>query len=254
MNVKKTVIAGMLFFFVGSLLGMARESIIVTRAKEQGRSITLHIEAGKHWEHQFEAGSISITTTPQIAVWIEDLEGNYVDTLYVTRRTATQKWRGKAGPYEEKGNIRRKAALPYWAHSRGIQYDDGLYLPTKKNPLPDTVTSASPKSSFQLSSSVSEDLDSFVLLVELNNSTDFNDFYTREAVPGNPYFSGGSFGSGQPALVYQTVVHTYEGSNSYELKLAGHSSPYGEDGQLYRDVSKISTAKQIAERIIVMLK
>ena len=254
MNVKKIVIAGVFFIFVGSILGVAKESIIATKAREQGRSITLHVEAGKHWEHKFEAGRISITTTPQIAVWIEDLEGNYLDTLYVTRRTATQKWRGKAGPYEKKGNIRRKAVLPYWAHRRGIQYDDGLYLPTKKDPLPDTVTSASPKASFQLSSSVSEDLDSFVLLVELNNSTDFNEFYTREAVPGNPHFSGGSFGSGQPALVYETVVHTHRVKDTYELDLAGHSSPHGEDGQLYRDISKITTAKQIAERIIVMLK
>jgi hypothetical protein len=254
MNMRKMICALVLFLLAGSLLAIARESIIVTKAKEKGRSIEIHVDAGEHWEHQFTAGSISIKTTPQIAVWIEDLNGNYLDTLYVTKRTAAQRWRGKAGPYEEKGNIRRKASLPYWAHKRGVRYSDGLYLPTKKQPLPDSITSASPKESFQLRSSVAEEIDNFVVLVEINNSTDFNEYFKRDASPSDPAFSGGSFGSGQPALVYKTVVQTDTDGRIFELVLAGHSSPDGENGKLYTDVKKITTAKGIAEKIVATIR
>jgi hypothetical protein len=254
MTSKKLIVALVLFFLTGSLLGVAKESIIVTKPKERGRNIRLHMDAGEQWEHTFTAGSISIKTTPQIAVWIEDPDGNYIDTLYVTRRTATQKWRGKPGPYEEKGNIRRKASLPYWAHKRGVRYSDGLFLPTKKEPLPDSVTAASPKESFQLRSCVPEAIDHFVLLVEINNSTDFNEYFNRDAAPSDPAFSGGSFGSGQPALVYRTSVQTGTDDNIYELELAGHSSPYGENGNLNTDVTRITTAKQIVDRITVLIE
>jgi len=251
MNMKKTLIIFTPFFFLAALLVIAKESIIVTRPEHTGKDIKLYIEAGKHWGHLFESGSVSIKTTPQIAVWVEDLEGNYLDTLYVTRRTATQKWRGKAGPYEEKGNIRRKASLPYWAHRRGVRYDDGLFLPTRKDPLPDSITSASPKESFQLSSSVGEDLDSFMIYVEINNSTDFNEYYTRDAKPGDVHFSGGSFGSGQPSVIYSVAIDTKKLKNKYDLQLAGHSSPNGENGQLFADISKLTTAKHIAGKIVV---
>ena len=63
----------------------------------------------------------------QIAVWIEDAAGNYVDTAYVTRST------GALGLANRPGNARFKSAyrwpygrremvLPVWAHTRGKQY------------------------------------------------------------------------------------------------------------------------------------
>ena len=63
----------------------------------------------------------------QIAVWIEDSAGNYVDTAYVTRST------GALGLGNRPGNAlfksayrwpygRREMVLPVWAHTRGQQY------------------------------------------------------------------------------------------------------------------------------------
>ena len=43
------------------------------------------------------------------------------------------------------GGNRRKEALPYWCHRRGVVYDDGLYLPTKSQPLVDGMTGATPR-------------------------------------------------------------------------------------------------------------
>ncbi|MGZ3443646.1 MAG: hypothetical protein ACXVDD_29190, partial [Polyangia bacterium] len=63
----------------------------------------------------------------QIAVWIEDADGNYVDTAYVTRST------GALGLANRPGNAlfksayrwpygRREMVMPVWAHKRGKQY------------------------------------------------------------------------------------------------------------------------------------
>jgi Fibronectin type III domain len=63
----------------------------------------------------------------QIAVWIEDPAGNYVDTAYITRST------GALGLGNRPGNAlfksayrwpygRREMVLPVWAHKRGKQY------------------------------------------------------------------------------------------------------------------------------------
>lgn len=66
--------------------------------------------------------------SPQIAVWIEDEGGNYVDTLMVTRLVGTFGLGNRPGradfghgylwPYG-----RREMALPVWAHHRGVRYD-----------------------------------------------------------------------------------------------------------------------------------
>ena len=109
------------------------------------------------------------------------------------------------------------------------------------------VTSASPKKSFTLKSKVRQKLNEFVVFVEINNSTDFTGHYTKEAKPGGPNFSGGSYGSGQPALVYSAVVEVNSGRKSFELQLTGHSSTDGEGGILYSDVSRITTAKRISK-------
>jgi hypothetical protein len=63
----------------------------------------------------------------QIAVWIEDVNGGYIDTAYITRST------GALGLGNRPGNAlfksayrwpygRREMVLPVWAHKRGKQY------------------------------------------------------------------------------------------------------------------------------------
>ena len=80
---------------------------------------------------------------PQIAVWIEDAQGRYLSTVYASSKIATQSWLAAGGN-------RRREALPHWCHSRGVQYADGLYLPTKSEPLADGISGATPRGSFDL--------------------------------------------------------------------------------------------------------
>src|SRR5213075_2629076 len=65
---------------------------------------------------------------PQIAIWLEDDQGRFVDTIMVTRLVGTyglgnRPGRGDFGsgylwPYG-----RRESALPIWSHHRGVEYD-----------------------------------------------------------------------------------------------------------------------------------
>jgi hypothetical protein len=233
----------------------SKEIVITSGENKTGKDITLAVEGGDHYSHKLKVMKVlSVKTTPQIAVWIEDTEGNYIETIYVTGRAGTQSWRKTPGEGLPPEKVRRKSSLPYWAHKRGVVYDDGLYLPTKANPLPDTITSASPKASFSLLTKVPETLKKFVILAEFNNSGDFNDFYTEDAKPGDPGYTGGIYAGGQPAVVYAAEIDLTSETGSYEMKLIGHSSPDGETGDLYEDTSKMTTGLDLIKKIEVIVK
>lgn len=47
------------------------------------KEVNVVIGTGEHWKTK---------VNPQRAVWLEDTDGNYVRTLYVTRRVSKQSW------------------------------------------------------------------------------------------------------------------------------------------------------------------
>jgi hypothetical protein len=63
----------------------------------------------------------------QMAVWLEDADGNFVDTLFVTRLTGTYGLGNRPGRFDFNSNYlwpygRRDGVLPIWAHRRGVVY------------------------------------------------------------------------------------------------------------------------------------
>ena len=58
-------------------------------------------------------------------------------------------------------------------------------------------------------------------------------------------------GSGQPALVYSALINLESEINEYTLNLIGHSSPDGSNGDIYNDLSGITTADKIVKQIIL---
>lgn len=207
----------------------------------------VHIENGDEWLHDFPLFlGISKKNAPQIAIWLEDKQGNYLSTVYVTHKIATQSWLMSGGN-------RRKEALPHWCYSRGIKYDDGLYLPTKKEPLTDGISGATPQGSFDIKLSQSP-MKEFVVKIEINHSTDFNDSFPKSAKEGDKNYSGGKEGSGQPALVYAADIDLSKGEKTFEAKLIGHSDPQGNSGEISNDLSGITTALHIVENITVTIR
>lgn len=205
----------------------------------------LEIEFSKGPEHNH----------PSFAVWVEDMEGNYIETLFVTQFVGTGKYRfGTIEPGKwknDEGEARRPASLPYWAHKRNIKAEDGLYIPSVKNPVADAITGATPKGNFRMETgSKVEPEKKFRILFETNQPWDSNDHWTNMLYPGNFDY----LGSLQPALVYAVTIDLASPEKEFYLNPIGHSHPLGKNGTLFTDLSTLTTAKKIASKIIVRLK
>lgn len=213
-------------------------------------SVELSVEAGPGWMHKHPLFlGLSMYTPPQIAIWVEDLSGNYLGTLYVARKSATQAWLPSVGEGLAASEIRRPEALPAWSHRRGVVYADGLYMPTSSSPVVDAVTSATPKEGFSLAMEAAGGLRQFRIMAEVNQSLDFNTAYPAEAAKDSAGYSGGAFGSGQPSLVYAADIDLDSAATDYLFSLLGHGSADGSDGSVDTDVSGISDATDIMGRM-----
>lgn len=173
-----------------------------------------------------------------MAVWVEDSQGNYIATLYATSKIVYQNW----GKDANNGQIKRDEALPYWTHKKG-----------SAQIVPDTVTSATSKGNSTINTKLNTTNDTYLIIAEINQSTDFNDYYPKEAKQGDDNYSGGINGSGQPAIVYAATINAAD-NKTFELLPIGQSSPDGSNGNLYKDLSKLTTAKDIISKITFAIK
>lgn len=216
---------------IGLLFGSCQDDLI----EYQKDDIKIMVKAGDEWKHPFDLFlGIKKQNPPQIAIWIEDMEGNYLTTFYVSYKAGTQSW---------SGNEKRKEALPYWNHSR-LPFRTGQVIP-------DAVTGATPNGSFDLKIKPNEKLKQFVIKAEFNHSTDYNEYYPKSAVQGDENYSAES---GQPAVIYEAVVDLTTEKKEYNMQMIGHSSPDGSDGKLYTDLSKLTSAKHIVKEITIKIQ
>lgn len=214
---------------------------------EQG-DIKVFVKKGDEWLHDFPAFlGINKKNPPQIAIWVEDMNGNYITTIYATHKIATESWQFNAGN-------RRKESLPVWCYSRGVQYPDGLYLPTKNEPLVDGMSGATPHGSFDVKIHPVGDLKQFVVKIELNHSTDWNDNYPKNAKEEDYNYSGGKEGSGQPAVIYSAAIDLNSDRKEYTATIIGHSSPDGSNGNINPDISSLTSALNIAKEITINIE
>jgi len=202
------------------------------------RKIVIDIKAGKNYNHQHKMGLVKIQITPQMAIWLEDENGKYIDTIFVTHKSAKSSW----------GSVRRPEALPIWSHKRGVKYADGLYMPDRKNPLPDAVTGATEKSSFVKTWIVPKDIKDgdYLLKVEVNNSFDFNEVYQDKLPKDHPHYNSVS---GQPSLLWEGKISLGKDFRS-QLKIVGHGHPAGKNGTVIPELNGIDSAMTIIHSII----
>ena len=216
-------------------------------AEQTDNKLSLFIKAGREYESQPQPlyWGLTYTSTPQMAVWLEDAEGHYVKTLYVTGKVATSTfYSAKQG----EGRVRRPETLPYWSHKRGVKAQDGLYVPKEDSIEFDGRTAATPKSDHLLLLDNPQS-QAYRVLVEINRSYDFNAYYHKNKYPDDPIYSG-SGSSGQPSLIYEGHV-TPGHTDSVMLNIIGHGHHSGQNGQLYTDTSHITTAKDIVEFMVL---
>jgi hypothetical protein len=223
--------------------------ILTTRVGEVGQAIHLELRTGKHYRSSPQPLMLGLTytTVPQVAFWVEDEQGRYLDTLYVTKKSTHAGFVPKESPF---GTTARPEALPYWAHKRGVRYDNDLMVPSQGNTDLDAVTGATPRSHYDVRSTIVSLPQRFRVLMEINRSYDFNAYYTRDRFPDDPVYSG-SGSSGQPSVIYAADVDMDDGQRTYLLRPIGHGHHSGRDGRLYEDLSGIDTGLELVDRVVV---
>lgn len=214
---------------------------IETNIDQPGTDLEIHFKSGSAHNH------------PTFVFWVEDLEGNFIETLYITQYFGTGifgrgslgigKWDTKAGRAD------RPSALPYWLHKRA-GFSDKVMLPSPDNPVPDGITSATPKGDFLLHARAIKKLPSkFRLMMEINQPWDWNEFWNNSKYPGDFNYTV----SCQPALVYCVTIDSSRKTELFYLNPIGHSHYSGIDGKLYTDLSSFTTAKDIVHTVYVKL-
>ncbi len=195
---------------------------------------------------------------PLFAAWIEDSLGNYIETIYISKVISSSRYEfgKKIGDRWEPAIIRRPASLPYWAHKRGIKASDGYYIPLHNSPDLDAVSGATPTNNFVIKSkgNMSEGR-YYKILFEVNQSFDWNEYYTKDKFPDDEIYSGSGL-PGQPSLIYAADINLNDKKTKSHIimKLIGHSHHSGKNGKLYTDLTNITTAKNIADRIIITVE
>lgn len=220
--------------------GAANNEVIRTNVNGTGMSVEVEFRKGTSFNH------------PLIAIWVEDPDGKYIETLYVSQSIgkgvfahgdkSTGEW--QAGP------VRRPAALPYWGHQRGVQAADGFYIPAPDSPMPDAVTGPTPSGDFTLQSRVPSTIPAeYKILLEINQSWDWNEYWTNSKYPGDDNYRTSS----QPSLVYEAIIIQDSPVKEYLMKPVGHGHYSGLDGSLDKDLSTLTTALDIAKSIKVKI-
>jgi hypothetical protein len=212
--------------------------IITSNINGTGTALELKFTIGKAHNH------------PTLAVWLETIDGEYIQTLFVTKSLAIGIYGHGAqndGVWKrESGEARRPATLPYYLHKRGVKAPDGTYLPTPEHPIPDAYTGATPINSFQLNTNSDKPIQGkFNVLVEVNQPWDWNSYWNNTLYINDVDYKT----SCQPALVYAVTIDLDNPMEYYVLNPIGHSHYAGKDGLLYTDISTLTTALQIFDKI-----
>lgn len=192
---------------------------------------------------------------PTFSFWVEDLDGSYIETLFVTRYLGTGIYghgslgEGKWG--NKPGEAQRPSTLPYWLHKKGTIKESESLLPSPEHPMPDAITGATPKGDFILTTRTSKPLpEKFRLMMEINQPWDWNEHWHNNLFPDDANYKS----SCQPSLIYSVMIDRSNATDTYYLNPIGHSHYSGKDGKLYTDLSTISTAKNIINKVSVSLK
>lgn len=215
--------------------------LISSNVDGNGKLIEFEMKKGKAHNH------------PSFVVWLEDSEGKYIQTLFITRAIGQGvfNYGDKSGSAWKPGEVSRPAALPYWTFKRGVRNEDGTLVPTPRNKVPDAYSGATPNGSFRLTSKSDTQLTGNVkVMMEINQPWDWNEYWTNTMFDDDADYKT----SCQPAIVYSAVLDMDSPGITVEMIPIGHSHYSGKSGELFPDLSTITTALHIAEKVTVTVK
>ncbi|RZQ51200.1 hypothetical protein C1E23_20820 [Pseudoalteromonas phenolica] len=217
---------------------------------------------------------------PQYAFWLETIEGEFVQPLYVTSAIATNNFTNKVAAKDPnqvfsshmfmgedavgedalvflgeepstKDTRMRPESLPVFLHQLGVQADNGFYVPTDSKLAIDGYTGATMEDNFIYSVQLPGQLKGkYRVRFEINHSFDFNEFYSSDRFPEDPVYSGSGF-SAQPSVIYQAIVDFDNAETLAQMFVVGRGHHSGQNGELYGDLENLTTALELVDRIIV---
>jgi hypothetical protein len=156
---------GYLFYYNIILNNILNDKDVASINVSDNDDITINIKKGSEYA-SIQGTIIKYIVVPQLAIWIEDMNGNFIKTVYSTPKIKT---------------INRESALPVWQNKVGE--------------VVDTISSATPQKDTNIGVKKPENLDKYNIFLEVNRSYDTNNYYKM----GDDY-------SGQPSLIYKSTI------------------------------------------------
>lgn len=190
---------------------------------QTGPRLVLNLEPGAHYAKTVGTFPSRYTVQPQVAVWLENTEGKYLDTIYVTARSNKGNWR--MAPKEG-----HPEALPVWFHL--------------KQGSADAVSSATTiAESVSYGSGIAAHLPPgiYVVMLETNRSYDWNDTFSKN--------NAGV--SGQPSLIYRAEITIGGDRTEARFTPIGTGSVDGSDGDIHPGLEGIDTALELFSSMTV---
>jgi hypothetical protein len=184
-----------------------------TEPKTLGPRLSIELTPGETYKTTTGWFIFTIPIYPQVAAWVETLEGEYLGTIYVTGKAEKKKW--VAAPAAG-----RPEALPVWSSL------------AKENL--DAVSAATSAGKTLRSSDLAARLPAgeYAIMLETNRSYDYNSTYTEASSGVN----------GQPSIVYRALIQVGKGPASANFQPIGRGQADGSDGSIQKDLRGIDTA------------
>lgn len=264
------------FYRWGQTVRAASESVNDQQQTYHIRKVQPAIAAGEPLTIEFRKGPFFMW--PQYAIWLETLDGKFIQPLYVTGKLANNNFANKVtrkdpqrvfteNPFasgEDDSEIfeyqwdaaskherMRPESLPVFLHALGLMSSGGVVVPEVSTPVLDAYAGATLLDNFLLTTRTLVSLpEQFRIRMEINQSFDFNNYYSSDRFPDDKIYSGNGF-SAQPSVIYEAIVDRRDRHPIYILKLIGQGHHSGRDGVVNPDTSKLTTAKQLVDRVIV---
>jgi hypothetical protein len=226
-----------LAFYTFALHGQKADTIRMP-GESRGQILRISLEKDKNYGH------------PVLVFWLTKPDGTYLQTLFISQTIGKGIYPHglvKAGKWLP-GEHRHPSTLPFWAHNRGIKANDGTFLPTPDNPIPDAYTGATPLNNFVLYVKADSLLrEKVILFFEINQPFDFNEYWHNTRYPDSQPYKN----SGQPSVVYAVMIDMANPEPEYFLNPVGHGDPQGLTGKLFTDLSSLTTALKMVKKIKV---
>jgi hypothetical protein len=219
------------------------EGMRLKRATASEASLLMEIEWGKAMDATFaRAKGPGAGARPQIAIWAESKNGSLIETLFVSEHAAFREQLQWAGQPMRRGDV-----LPVWRHRYTL----------KTGVKPDgeraAYSGATPEHSFSLHQNLKIDGKPFYLYLEVNAPNDANRFFNSRHAPDHAGHT--KPGIGQPSVIYGAYIEPDKPKQYLLLDLVGHGGSTNRmDGNIHYDLSNLTSAKRVIEKILVKVK